>query len=155
MNFTKEAFCAHENHSQTTWCNFWSLHQVYGANLEGLGDYWLGPWGNTSLPNNGLFDLDCLANHKSMPRLSFRGPHRVKPGIYAVVEVACFKKESPSQSQIFCPIFQTFSANNPQLSQQREYFLANVEAIVDTVAVIPNIGCPPKNRYFMLQPHCK
>ena len=30
--------------------------------------------------------------------------------------------------------------------------MADVEAIVDTVAVIPDIGCTNKNSYFMRQP---
>ena len=36
-------------------------------------------------------------------------------------------------------------------NEAREYFLADVEAIVDTAAVIPDIGCPNKNAYFLLQ----
>ena len=129
---------------------------IFQASTKFMGQIWRdwaiidwGPEGKLPCQIMGFFDLNCLANHKSMPRLSFRGLHRVKPGIYVVVEVAHFKKESPSQSQIFCPIFKTFMPNNPHISQQREFYLADVEAIVDTVAVIPDIGCPPQNGYFM------
>ena len=99
----------------------------------------------------GVFDLTCLSTDKSSPRLSFGGMSRITPGIYAAVECAYFSQDDALDSGIFSPIYKKYIPSNPQMSQRREFFLADIEAIVDTVAVIPDIGCPNKNAYFLLQ----
>ena len=114
-----------------------------------------GPEGKLPCQTMGFFDLTCLTCDKSSPCASLGGLRWVTPGIHAIVECAYFPHDSSSQSELFCPIFKKFSPNAPVMSQWREFFLADVEAIVDAMAVIPDIGCPKKNTYFLLQPHCK
>ena len=135
---------------------------IFRASTKFMGQIWrdwaIIDWGHEGkLPCQimGFFDLKCLSPQKLHPRLSFGGLYRVTQGIYAVVEVAYFEKDAPTRSEIFIPIFKKFSPNDPHMLLKREFFLADVEAFVDTVAVIPDIGCSKQNGYFMLRPRHK
>ena len=83
--------------------------------------------------------------------MSFGGLNGVTPGIHAAVEWACFANDEALALGLFCPIHKKCMPDDPAMLQRKEFFSADAEAIVDTVAVIPDIGCPNKNAYFLLQ----
>ena len=70
-------------------------------------------------------------------------------GIYAVVESALFvnDKNERALSEIFEPIIKEVSGLTNNAVSSMAFLLADVEALVEAIAVIPDIGGPP-NAYF-------
>ena len=72
--------------------------------------------------------------------------------IYAIVEAAVFDEDEvrKSMSEIFVPITKEVGRITNNAVSQMKFYLADVEAIVSPIAVIPDIGGNP-NDYFMIK----
>ena len=117
-------------------------------------DWALIDWGiDGKLPAKiwGFLDLSAL----SVYNCPSYGGILLKPGTYAVIESAVWveDEELMSLSEVFIPIMLDVALiTNNQVTKQT-IFLADVEAIVEPIAVIPDIGGPP-NSYFRVK-ECK
>jgi hypothetical protein len=114
-------------------------------------DWALIDWGiDTHLPAKmyGFVDLRELP---SRPSLYF-ADIRLKPGIYAVVESASYNPDAEEQamSELFIPITKEVGAMLGPTVWSLKFYLADVEAIVKPLAVIPDLGGPPNN-YFIIK----
>ena len=98
----------------------------------------------------GFVDLTCIP---ASEKISFGGLQKVTPGLYAIVE--CAKEEANTVTlEIFTYVEKEVGQNTPNNGYLRKFYLADVEAIVSTLAVIPDIGGKP-NAYFTLKPREK
>jgi hypothetical protein len=90
----------------------------------------------------GLPD-DHTANFLELP---------LEQSIFAVVEKAAFlvDQEEIDLSEIFVPITKEVGAITDNVVSELKFWLADVDAIVKPIAVIPDIGGPP-NAYFMVK----
>jgi hypothetical protein len=72
--------------------------------------------------------------------------------VYAVVESATFddNEQSIALLEIFVPIIKEIGRLTNNAVSQLKFYLADVEAIVQAIAVIPDIGGPP-NAYFLVK----
>ena len=78
------------------------------------------------------------------------GDCHVKRGVYAVIESGCYldemedkvrKQKHATTSTIFRPFFKEVEMDNAGRMVRRKFYLADVEAIVEPVTVIPDVGC--------------
>lgn len=78
----------------------------------------------------------------------------VEKGVYAVVESSNFLHvaEDATSSDMFNPIRKEVERNPDGSYEKRKFYLADVEAFVMPVAVIPDVGSEDKFRYFALSP---
>ena len=76
----------------------------------------------------------------------------LEQSVYAVVENAFFVNDEYKigQSEIFVPITKEIGGLTNNVVSHMKFFLADVEAIVKAIAVIPDIGGQP-NDYFMVK----
>jgi hypothetical protein len=81
----------------------------------------------------------------------FKGMN-LERSVYAVVESAIFddNEQSIALSEIFVPITKEMGGLTNNAVSQLKFYLADVEAIVQAIAVIPDIGGPP-NAYFLVK----
>jgi hypothetical protein len=80
----------------------------------------------------------------------------VEKGIYAVVESATVDVDSEAISDIWIPIttvVKRMSAGGEVM--EKKFYLADVEAFVSPLCVMPNIGAKPNCRYLMMKPREK
>ena len=83
-----------------------------------------------------------------------------KKGVYAVVESGCYLDEMDegrqqmyaTTSSIFRPFFKEVQMNNDAEMVRRKFYLADVEAFVEPVTVVPDVGCADIIKYFALIP---
>ena len=77
----------------------------------------------------------------------------MEAGTYAVVETSKYEEmdEEKRNSELFVPILLDVLAIRSNKEVDRQFWLANVEAIHDVACVVPDIG-GPLNRYFFVQP---
>ena len=111
-------------------------------------DWALIDWGDEGhLPNKiwGFVDLRGIPDKKTV---IFKGMPLEK-GIYAVVESAAFveDKHEIGLSEIFVPIIKEVAGLTDNAVSSMSFLLADVEAIVQAIAVVPDIGGAP-NAYF-------
>ena len=68
--------------------------------------------------------------------------------VFAVVESAGWDPDHReiTMSDLFHPILKDIGRS------KRRFYLANVDAIVSPMCVVPDIGCKGKNRYFQVEP---
>ena len=84
----------------------------------------------------------------------------VQKGVYAVVESGCYLDEMDegrqqmyaTTSSIFRPFFKEVQMNNDAEMVRRKFYLADVEAFVEPVTVVPDVGCADIIKYFALIP---
>ena len=86
-------------------------------------------------------------------KISFGGLHRVTTGLYDIIECA-HEEENDVTSEIFTYIEKEVGQLTPNGLYERKFYLADVEDIVSTLAVIPDIRGKP-NVYFTLKPREK
>ena len=81
---------------------------------------------------------------------------RLQPAVCATVESAAFNEDNveKQRSDIFVPITKDVSETLDQFGFNLKFCLANVEAFVRPVAVIPDIG-GPANAHFELKERSK
>ena len=139
----------------------YSVHNRHGvifrASPNYLGEIWrdwvLIDWGDPlgKLPSKiyGFLDLRFLPDANNVDHGGYKG---IEPAIYAIVEYAKYDKEIHESfaSELFMPIRTHVGEIRQRRVTKLRLYLADVEAFVDPITVVPDIGGPP-NAYF----HCK
>ena len=76
----------------------------------------------------------------------------LESAVYAVVESGVFDSDEASVelSEIFVPITKEIGGLTNNAVSHLKFYLADIDAIVGPIAVIPDIGGPP-NAYFMVK----
>jgi hypothetical protein len=136
-----------------------SVHRRKGQIFRGQslfrGNVWrdwaLFHWaGEGDLPMKiwGFVDLEDLPTNISVQY----GGIIVKKGIYAVVENGIWVEDENQRdmSEIFVPILKEVGESRNNLAISMKFYLADVEAIVRPIAVIPDIE-GPSNAYFYVK----
>jgi hypothetical protein len=78
----------------------------------------------------------------------------IEKGVYAVVEGSQYYEEHDElySSAIFKPIYKEIHSHDDGITTQRKFYLADVDAFVAPIVVVPNIGSHPDNEYLELKP---
>jgi hypothetical protein len=85
---------------------------------------------------------------------TYHGGVELEKGTYAVVECANYdtREGEKTKSALFVPILKEVARRKShQHTWKRKFYLANVEAITDTLMVIPNIGGKLQNEYLIMK----
>ena len=141
-----------------------TTHTRYGCIFRGspkfIGEVWrdwvMIDWGASGkLPCKiyGFVDLSAIPPNA---RLSYGGIPRISPGFYAIVESASYLDDENQEvlSELLTPILKEVGEiTNGEVSRQT-FYLAPVEAFLDPLVVIPDIGGEP-NAYFILKSRAK
>ena len=108
-------------------------------------------WGAEGVLPSHIHCFVCLEHYQGR-RQEFGGI-RLEAGTYAVVETSKYEEmdEEKRNSELFVPILLDVLAIRSNKEVDRQFWLANVEAIHDVACVVPDIG-GPLNRYFFVQP---
>ena len=114
-------------------------------------------WGDDGvLPNKiwGFVDLSELPENSGV---SYGGLSDIGPGFYAIVESAEFDAhKSGSESELIVPITKEVGKvgrdprTHKKVVTKLRYYLADVEAFVEPMVVVPDIGGKP-NGYFHIK----
>jgi len=130
---------------------------IFRASPNYLGEVWrdwvLIDWGPplNKLPSKiyGFLDLRFLPEDNNVEHGGYAG---IEPAIYAIVEYATYQKniDANFSSALFMPIKTEVGQIRQQRVTKLRLYLADVEAFVDPITVVPDIG-GPANAYF----HCK
>lgn len=131
-------------------------------NYHGSGpwkDWVLVDWGNRygKLPCRIWCFVDLVGMPSGKDTLQYGGIH-LRDGVYAVVEYANYEIEEPDpkkvtfRSELFVPLVLDVEAKHGEIT--RKFFLADTDAFVEPVAVVPDIGGDP-NRYFVVKSRSK
>jgi hypothetical protein len=136
-----------------------SVHKRQGQIFRGQnkfrGQVWrdwaLIDWGEEGeLPCKiwGFVDLRALPRDHN----AVLGNLPLEQSIYAIVETSAFVEddEKVGMSEIFVPITKEIGGITNNAVSQLKFHLADVDAIVKPIAVVPDIGGEP-NAYFMVQ----
>jgi hypothetical protein len=116
-------------------------------------------WTTGELPAKiwGFLDLSAIPEGIEIP-LSV-GKSSVEKGIYAIIESADFivEEENPGPTDITSDLFTEILLETKGLTDdgeviERRFYLADVESFVGPLVVIPNVGCKPKCKYFVMTP---
>jgi hypothetical protein len=124
---------------------------IFRANPHYKGRRWrdwvLVDWGDDGITPCHIWFFVDLTNLPAKLGLEYGGIV-LDPGVYAIVEWATYDEEDPVDiCDTFVPITKMMKEEN---GLEPSFFLANVEAFTDPVAVIPDIGGAP-NQYFQVQ----
>ena len=135
-----------------------TVHRRHGKIFRGDNDFRNGvwrdwafiEWQNEGKVPNKIWGFVDLSQMQEKCRVNYGGI-RLYPGTFAVVETSSYVENEMEQelSEIFVPIVKHFTENE-NADPTMQFYLADVEAISDTCAVIPDIGGPP-NRYFYVK----
>jgi hypothetical protein len=130
--------------------------QIFRAHVLFLGGVWRDwvevDWGDDGhLPNKiwGFVDLTAMPPHYAV---SFGGINDLQPAVYGIVESAQYDQvaeENVVQSEIMVPITKEVGQMTNGLVTKLKFYLADTEAFLAPLAVIPNVG-GPANSYFVL-----
>ncbi len=129
---------------------------LFHANAKLQGSLWrdwaIVDWGDDGeLPNRiwGFLDLSVLPPNSG---LSHGGIDNIQPGIYAIVESAAYIEDEKeiNRSNIFVPVRKEVDVMEHGNVVRAKLYLADVEAIVAPVSVIPDIGGLPHD-YFVVK----
>ena len=115
-------------------------------------DWVMVDWANDDvLPSKvwGFVDLRALPEDNDV---QYGGYDGVTPGLHAIVECADYvtTEIEVQRSEIFVPILKEVGEIRQGRVTKLKFYLAEVEAIVAPLAVIPDIGGPP-NGYFVVR----
>ena len=118
-------FCANTNFMNNVWRD-WAIFNW--GNEGNLPCHIMGFVDLSFLPENYLFDCTLISD--------------IKKGVYAIVECAnCVENEEEiNKSEMFTPIKKTVGGYTGDNVSHRIFYLADCEAIVSPIAVVPNIG---------------
>ena len=136
-------------------------------NFRGRGqwnDWAIIDWGTGRYGGQFPAEIWCFVDLSDSPagfRTNF-AQCSLERGVYAVVESStdcpnvlverdCGVRPK-NESKLFKPIIKEVDSISADGSVQRKFYLANVEAIVGPVCVVPDIGNANKARYFQLLP---
>ena len=101
------------------------------------------------MPNKiwGFVDLRALPAEQRV----IYNDMRLEPSVYAIVESAKFVEDT-DELEIFMPINKEVVTTADNSVSGLRFYMADVEAIVQAIAVIPDIG-GKSNAYFMVKEH--
>ena len=113
-------------------------------------------WGDEGhLPCNflGFLDLSELPDDFSF---AYGGIDGIGKGIHGIVETASHDANDAEikKSELFVPLTKTIGGMTAEFSSHRIFLLADCDAIVRPVAVVPNLG-GPQNAYFEIKSRAK
>lgn len=97
-----------------------------------------------------FIDLEELPHDASIDY----GGINVQTGVYAVVESSNYVEDETEigMSDIFIPIAKEVeSINSEGYVTKRRFYLADVEAFLEPVNVVPDIGSMPRCKYFQVK----
>jgi hypothetical protein len=130
-------------------------HPGFRTDKEMWNDWCIVDWG----PGNGelpceiwcFVDLTMLGDNNSVKIDDVV----IQKGIYAVAE--CTQKPEntfmyDTNSDMFKPIYKDSHLDADNMFESRMFFLADVESIVDTACVVPDIGSDHINKCFLVTP---
>ena len=129
--------------------------QIFRGHNKYRGKVWrdwaLIDWGDEGvLPNKiwGFVDLRALPVEQRV----IYNDMRLEPSVYAIVESAKFVEDTDEleKSEIFVPISKEVVTTADNSVSGLRFYMADVEAIVQAIAVIPDIG-GESNAYFMVK----
>lgn len=110
-------------------------------------------WG--VLPNKiwGFVDLRGLAQNND---IRWGGLHGIPPGLYAIVENARYVEDHDERhmSELLTPIMKEVGRMQRRRVKRLNFYLADVEAFVEPVTVIPDVG-GAANGYFVMRQRVK
>ena len=86
----------------------------------------------------------------------FAGIDGIMRGIYAIVETSTYDQDEASLkiSELFIPLKKKIGGYTGNFVSHRIFLLADCDAIVSPIAVVPNIG-GGQNEYFEVKPRAK
>ena len=103
-------------------------------------------------------EIWCFADLRGLPEdvhIQIGGV-TVQKGVYGVVESACppstVAEEDRTKSVLFQTIFKEVDIDDDNELEERHFYLADVDAFVGPAVVVPDIGSPQLNKYFLLKP---
>ena len=101
-------------------------------------------------------ELWCFIDLSHLPddfELKFEGSI-VKRGTFAVVESSTYStnEEEIAKSELFTPLTKDFLMTEDGRPRRREFYMADVDAIVSTTIVVPDVGCENGIGYLELLP---
>ena len=147
----------------TKFMPIWTNHQRKGQMFRGHPNFrGKGPWRDWAWIDWGgdygklPCHIWCFLELERMPKgrdaLEYGGIC-LKDGTYAVVETSKIEEDVQElgSSDLMMPVNKDAVMDGKGEVQQRIFYLADVEAIVDPCCCIPDIG-GPKNRYFVVKP---
>ena len=84
----------------------------------------------------------------------------MQKGVYAVIESGCYldemdegrQQQYATTSALFRPFFKEVQMSNDGQMVRRKFYLGDVEAFVEPVTVIPDVGCVDIIKYFAVLP---
>ncbi len=111
-------------------------------------------WG----PGYGILpcELWCFIDLSHLPndfQMEYDGSI-VQKGIYAVVESSAYStdEEEIGMSDLFMPLTKEFDLTEDGQPRGRVFYLADVDAIVSTTIIVPDVGCENRMDYFEVMP---
>ena len=114
-------------------------------------DWALFDWGNHgNLPGEiwCFVDLSMLPGDVNVPFAQ----NRLYQGIFAVIESSNYE-ENAGMSDLFIPFVKEAEQVGPEKQLlSRRFYLADVEAILEAITVVPDVGHENKLRYFHVKP---
>lgn len=130
---------------------------IFRADVDHHGRIWrdwiLVDWGSYgALPCKvyGYVDLSSLPpDLTGANRIRAGGLDNVAPGVYAIVESVVLSDEENNSDLMVAMTTEVSHIADGRVAKLR-FYLADVEAILDTCIVVPDIGGPP-NSYFWLK----
>ena len=142
-------------------------HTRIGQTFRGHPDYrGKGPWQDWVMVDWGRkhghlpAEIWCFVDLTGLPddfSVDFQG-NRIGQGVFAVIESSYYCRNMDSNnieintSEMFTPIIKEVASESPEGIVVRRYYLADVEAFVSPIAVVPDIGKDDSLRYFVLTP---
>ena len=80
------------------------------------------------------------------------GGESVQDGVYAVVECARWKDNSPAKSLLFRRLTLEMASNmRGSTTTRRQFHLANVSKLKEPLFVVPDIGCVSRRDFFAVK----
>ena len=111
-------------------------------------------WGNDDeLPAQ----IWCFIDLRSLDGVVEFGDYSLEKGVYAVVESTTYDEDDDEfySSSLFKPIVKEVETMVNGKTVRRKYYLADVDAFIEPLVVVPNIGSKPDNQYFEVKPRQK
>ena len=130
---------------------------IFRANSNFMKHVWrdwaLFDWGEEGhLPSHilGFVDLSVLPDDFSQ---EYGESGEITTGIYAIVECATIEEneEEHEMSCLYVPINKIIGGYTDDFVSHRKFYLADCEAIISPIAVIPNLG-GKQNAYLQIKP---
>ena len=126
-----------------------------GYRLKGAWQDWVKiDWGDEQeLPGQ----IWCFIDLRLLKGNAQFGEYLLEPGVYAVVESTTYDDMDDEYygSSFFKPIRKDVGRMINGKTTKRQFYLADTDAFLEPLVVVPNVGCHPDNQYFEVKPRHK